>query len=164
MKNVLWGNINLQKGQSLIEAVAALAVVTIVLTALTIAVLLGLRNSEFTRKETIATQYAQQGMEIIRNKRDVDWGTFNNYTDAINGCLGSGNTFTSFPCVDSQYITIGSMKFMRTVNFASNAGCGVGNKKVTVMVAWKDSKCPSGGFCKKASIVSCFSDLRAPTP
>lgn len=152
-----WKNNNSEKGQSLIEAVAALGVVTIVLTALSIAVLLGLRNSEFTRKETIATQYAQQGMEIIRNIRDVRWGDFNSLTDS---CFGPGNALTALPCGAAEYITAGTTKFMRTATFTADTGC----KKVTVTVAWQDSKCPSGGFCKKASMVSCFSDIRAPTP
>lgn len=165
MKYFFLKNKEMQKGQSLIEAVAAMAVVTIVLTALTIAVLLGLRNSEFTRKETIATQYSQQGMELLRNKRDTDWTTFNGYSGFM--CLSGSTPISSCPvggCTAAApaCTTVIGGSFIRDAQFSSS-GCN-GGKKVIVTTWWKDAKCSGGGYCKKARVVSCLFDTRAPTP
>lgn len=162
---------NSQKGQSMLEAVAALGVIAIVMTALTIAVLLGLGNSGYSKKNNIATQYAQQGMELIRNMRETDgaafWGASlgsgSYYLDASNTFQSADNICSGqTPTATTSNMGSGS-NYIRTVCVDSTAAAGC-DKKVTVSVWWQDGKCPSNGYCKKASITSCFADLRAPTP
>lgn len=168
MKNLLHKN-QRQKGQSMLEAVAALGVIAIVMTALTIAVLLGLGNSGYSKKNNLATQYAQQGMEIIRNMRETDGTAFwvlnkayylpNSIVDSANNapvdiCSGKNPPSTA-PKIGDTYI--------RTFCVDATVGAGC-DRKVTVSVWWQDGKCPDNGYCKKASIASCFADLRAPTP
>lgn len=172
IKNLLHKN-QRQKGQSMLEAVAALGVIAIVMTALTIAVLLGLGNSGYSKKDNLATQYAQQGMELIRNKRETDgaafWGSAYNpgsyYLGSTDTDLHSISDICSPATVPPTTTTkIGSSNnYIRTVCVAADASSGC-DKKVTVSVWWQDGKCPSNGYCKKASITSCFADLRAPTP
>ena len=160
-----------QKGQSMLEAVAALGVIAVVMTALTIAVMLGLGNSGYSKKNNLATQYAQQGMELLRNKRETDGAIFWSYSDSyymdkdnvlsvstgVNICSSGSVPAASAPIIGGSYI--------RTVCIKDDSSCGSStSKKVTVSTWWQDGKCLDNGYCKKASIASCFADLRAPTP
>lgn len=163
---------NAQKGQSMLEAVAALGVIAIVMTALTIAVLLGLGNSGYSKKDNLATQYAQQGMEEIRNLKETNgvvfWGvSFRSgsyYMDENNNFSSADDICSPTSTPTSTLIKIGSSSnYIRTVCVDSSAGSGC-DKKVTVSVWWQDGKCAGNGFCKKASITSCFSDTRPPIP
>lgn len=61
-----------QKGQSLIEVLIALAVTTIVIIALIIVVLAGLKNAQFAQNQSKATRYAEQAIDQIKTVRDWD--------------------------------------------------------------------------------------------
>ena len=61
-----------QLGQSLVEVLIALVVVTILSSALIVAIITGLKNSQFAQKQTQATKYAQDAMDRIRPIRDRD--------------------------------------------------------------------------------------------
>lgn len=60
----------MEKGQSLIEITIALGVILLVLGALTITILIGLRNSQFAQNQLQATKLAQAAMENIKLIRD----------------------------------------------------------------------------------------------
>lgn len=164
----------MQKGQSMLEAVAALGVISIIMTALTIAVMLGLGNSGYSKKNNLATQYAQQGMEYLRNLRERDGTKFWGYNGSYYLGLNS-DPFLSTPSFDyctSQFppssispnISSGG-NYIRTTCIKDDPSCGASpNKKITVSTWWQDGKCAGNGYCRKASIASCFSDTRVPTP
>ena len=61
---------NWQKGETLIEALGALAIVAIVITAVTMVVTTALSNALFNENQTLATKFAQQGVE---RKRFFSW-------------------------------------------------------------------------------------------
>ncbi len=63
-------------GQSLIEVLAALGVVVLVILALIIATTLSIRNATFAKNQSMATNYAQEGMELLRSCRDQDPESF----------------------------------------------------------------------------------------
>ena len=58
------------KGQSLLEVAIALGIGMIIITALTIVTLEGLRNSQFSQNLTQATGYAAEGRDITTTMRD----------------------------------------------------------------------------------------------
>ncbi len=60
----------MQKGQSLIEITMALGVILLVIGALTITILIGLRNSQFAQNQLQATKLAQAAMENLKLIRD----------------------------------------------------------------------------------------------
>lgn len=64
-------------GQSLIEVIVAIGIVTLVLAGLVSAVTFSLSNSQFARNKALATKYAQEGMEWLRVQRDSNWYAFN---------------------------------------------------------------------------------------
>ncbi len=72
-----------QKGQSLMELVVVIAVMVIVIGALTFATIASLRNAQFSQNQAQATKLAQQGIERVRTGRDRN--------QAINTQGGLGN-------------------------------------------------------------------------
>lgn len=143
------------KGQTLIEALVALGAAVIIVSAITIVVISALNNAQFSKNQNLATQFAQQGMEIMRQKRDSSWGTF----DELEGdyCLNKeSNSLTSYGLGCRQNVDM----FIRKVNIdKSSSDCSLATK-VTVTVSWSDNKCTSHAnlFCHKVELVSCFSD------
>lgn len=61
-----------QSGQSLVEVLIALVVVTLLSSSLIIAIITGLKNSQFAQKQTQATKFGQDAMDRIRTIRDRD--------------------------------------------------------------------------------------------
>lgn len=75
-----------QSGQTLLEALIALATAVVVITAMAVMVLTSLNNAQFSKNQNQATQYAQQGMEFLKNLAQSDWASFAAKTD-VNYCL-----------------------------------------------------------------------------
>lgn len=61
-----------QSGQSLIEVLIALTLAGLVVVALVILVLSGLKNAQFAQNQAKATKYAQEVLEQIKTTRDRD--------------------------------------------------------------------------------------------
>lgn len=61
-----------QKGQSLLEVTIAIGIAVLVISALTVTTLIGLRNSQFAQNQVQATKYAQEGLEKVKYMRDKD--------------------------------------------------------------------------------------------
>lgn len=60
-----------QKGQGLIEVLAALTIAMVVLTALSVAAVTSVRNATFAKNQNQANAYARQTMDGIRAYRDL---------------------------------------------------------------------------------------------
>lgn len=157
------------KGQTLIEALAALAVAVAVVSAITIAAINALNNVQFSKNQNLSTSYAQQGMEIVRQIRNRDWNAFKQLTyvyyclpkDAIS--LDRDTSDRSPACGG---VNIGTT-FIRQVLINHNSSDCAAASKVNVLVFWSDNKCTSGSnlYCHKVELVSCFSDFNiVPTP
>jgi type II secretory pathway pseudopilin PulG len=77
-----------QAGQSLIEVAFATAVVSVVLVGLLTSVTQSMSNSPIALEQTRSTQYAQEVIEWLRQRRDVEgWGTFANNFSAVGANL-----------------------------------------------------------------------------
>ncbi len=165
--------LNSQKGQTIIEAVVALALVIVVLTAITVAVISTVNNAEFARNQALASKYTQQGMEFmryLRNNPPSTGFTFDSYasqttagfcmdpsynpnTSALSTSGSTCNTVSTFP----------GGSFVREVKFDNslNANCSLGTR-VTVTTYWSSGKCGTATiqarYCHKSQLVSCFSN------
>ena len=53
------------QGQTLIETLASLAIISIVITAISVSVTTSLNEAKYDQYLTLATKYAQQGSEIV---------------------------------------------------------------------------------------------------
>jgi Tfp pilus assembly protein PilV len=110
-----------ENGQSLIETLAALAVVIIAILGLVVATTVAIRNASFSRNQTLATKYAQAWIEEARKLRDRQ---------------AESNFFTNGSCNASD--VTGVFTRTRTCSLASD-----GKKKtmtVVVTVSWTDAR------------------------
>lgn len=153
------------KGQTLIEAIVALGAAIIIISVIVIVVISALNNTQFSKNQNLATQFAQQAMEVMRQMRDSNWTTFSELS-AGSYCLDKES---NIPVSKDPITGCGQNVdvFAREVDIEKNSSsCGEATK-VTVTVFWTDAKCTgvTNPFCHKVELVSCFSDLRLiPTP
>ena len=68
---------NIKKGFSIMEAVISVFVVAVGLTATVSLIVSGLNHSIDSRNYIIASQLAQEGVELVRNLRDNNWAVGN---------------------------------------------------------------------------------------
>ena len=109
-------------GQSLIEMLAAIAVMIVVILALVAITTAAIRNASFARNQATATKYAQEGIEKVRAYRDgTDWAVF------AAGCTENMSVL-DLPSLLSP--------FERTIICSDTNEI----KTVTVTVSWTDSK------------------------
>lgn len=150
-------------GQTLIEVAVALSVMLIALAAISMAVITSLNNSQFIKNQSIAKQYAQQGMEAIGNLRNNNIVSFNSYNGL--GCMDQNNVIspTTGNCGG---VNIGG-SFIRQVQFTKGASDCSSGTLVSVTVFWSSSKCdpstPASRFCHKSQLVSCFREQNSAT-
>jgi Tfp pilus assembly protein PilV len=62
------------KGQTLLELVVGLSLVTVIIGALAITTTYSLRNSQFSKNQTQATKFAQEYMEKVRTIKASNYG------------------------------------------------------------------------------------------
>jgi len=101
------------------EMVVAIAVVLIVIVALIAVTTISIRNASFSRNQVLATKYAQETIEKIREYRAmVDWTTFTEN------------------CEDPPDLPSISSTFSRTIACVYNGD----SRKITVTISWTDAK------------------------
>lgn len=160
--------LKLEKGMALLEVVLALGLMMIILTAIVNVVLTSLNNAQYSKNLNIASQYAEEGIEMIREVKEDSWTTLNSYEVGLSDeyCLNSDlplvkRTGAGFGCPDSTQ-NIDSF-FVRKVKFEklSSGDCVSPAILATVSVAWSSGKCPQATdpFCHSAKSVSCFYEL-----
>lgn len=166
-----------QQGQTLVEALVSLSIAVAVIGAITVVVISSLNNATFTKNQNLATQYAQEGLEVTKRASLSDTPKFSQIADDIY-CLDEGKTIFDDPLTNpgegrcgfnvgtgETYANVGGV-FSREIEVdhqneepLSSGGCG-GNTKVIVRVKWSDNKCEaeSGPLCHEVVLESCFSD------
>lgn len=105
-------------GQSLVEVLAALAVVILVILALMAIITTSIRNSTFAKNQSLASRYARESIEGARKLRD------GNKEEFFAGGTDCNKTFTIVP-------------------FDIERVCDLVNEEkmeVKVTVSWPDSK------------------------
>jgi Tfp pilus assembly protein PilV len=191
----LGGHLSL-RGQSLIEVLVALAIAILVSGGIALSVVVSLSNSKFVSQQNIAAEYSQTAMELLKQVKDADFASYGTYSG--NYCLGEGqitlsNTPSNVngkPDANGCFVNV-SEAYVQEVDVEKNS-CDCGSNlalatpiqvdKVTVTVAWTDSKCsetgtvPSGTstgttcsagltdrintkYCHKVVLSSCFSKI-----
>jgi Tfp pilus assembly protein PilV len=144
-----------QRGQSLIEAIGALAIIAIVVTAIAIAITAALSNTKYNQDETLTTKYAQQGSEIVRQIRDSNYNGFK----SISGIYCLAKNQTTLGATQSGCTTANVDSFIRSVQVEQVPGCATNVAKVTVVVSFIDGKCTANTFCHNVTNTSCLSTV-----
>lgn len=83
----------LEKGQTLIEVLAALSIATVLVFGITAAVIFSLNNVSSTKNRNLANLYAEQGMEMVRQIWSSNLNYFNSLPEDSN-----------YYCLDKNYI------------------------------------------------------------
>ena len=143
------------KGQGLIESVLALGFISIVLSSIAIILISSLSNADRSKNQAVATQYAQEGIEMLRKIRNSNHQGFKSYNGTYcfgkdaNDAAGLGSPSScNVPNIDS---------YIRSVKIEQTPGCGLNVAKITVKVAWIDGKCLNGSYCHSSELISCLS-------
>lgn len=146
------------RGETLIEALVALGIITVVVTALVGVIVTSMGNTRFSEDQNLARQYAQEGMEIVRQTRDNDYAAFRSLTGDY--CLASLPSVLTQPCSTGKNVD----SFFRKVTIIQ-AGCSADVANVAVTVSWQDSKCPAANtFCHASRLESCLSSVNPVPP
>jgi type II secretory pathway pseudopilin PulG len=145
----------IQKGETLLEALVALAIISVVITAVASVVTASLSNAQYNENQTQATKYAQEGLESVRKIRNQNYVAFRN----INGlfCFGKGQT--SLGSVQTACSTENVDTFIRTIQIEQTPGCAPNVARVTVSVSFRDGKCQNNTYCHAQTHSSCLSTV-----
>lgn len=167
------------KGQSLIEVLIGFAVASVVITAITIAVIGSLNNAQRSRAQNTATQYAQQALELMRQFR-------NNDVDVFRSLAGISPQIKTY-CFDVSCSTLSSTAGPPCGEQIGNNSCG-DNLGVTgftrelqlipgssyclapiprsqsnnyyiqaeSFVRWRDGQCSTGTYCHQTRLATCL--------
>lgn len=150
-----WNKHTLQKGETLLEALVALGLVAIVITAIANVVTVSLNNAQYNENQSLATKYAQQGLETVRQIRNASYASFRTYNGLY--CFGKGQTSLGVP--QSSCTTANADTFVRSVVIENTPGCAANVSRVTVNVAFTDGKCTDGSYCHVQSHSSCLTTV-----
>lgn len=158
------------KGQTIIEVVVALGAAVIILTAMILVILTSLGNSEQGTSESLATYYAEQGMELMRQMKENNWTIFStlngNYCMAESCTTLTNQAGSCGPKSPSCAVNVAN-KYIREVLISRyDASCRPPNSdsntayfKVATIVYWTDSKCTdaTNPYCHTVKLESCLS-------
>ena len=124
-------------GQTLLEAVVAISLVTLILSAIVSAINFSLSNTQYARNKALATKYAQEVVEWLRQQREsLGWSDFyNQATDTQRVyCL---NSLASWPvsgsCAGGSVISGTSMTRQATLD--GNAG-NRDRVSINILITW----------------------------
>lgn len=146
------------KGQTLIEVLAAFGIAVSLVSAITVTVIFALSTTQFGKNKNLATQYAQQGIEVVRRMQDS--GQLKDVADGTQ-CLNIGRnsltTKTSAECpADASF-------FVREVTIRSGTGSSCyPSRQIILTLKWSDNKCTQDNlYCHKTEITSCLSGVKS---
>ncbi len=152
---------DVQTGQILVEAILALGITMFIITGIVIALVSSLNNSIFTKNQNLASNFAQEGIDIARNQKESDYEAFSALgSPPTTYCLDGGQTTIVASKTSCPTPNIGSI-FIRKIRIRPDSTCGPNAISVASIVSWNDSKCSGGSLCHKVELDSCFSNLNA---
>lgn len=154
-----------QKGQVLIEALIALGVAVIIIAAITTIIISSLNNAVTAKNQDMASGYAKQGIETVRNIAKNSWNNFL-AMDNISYCLDKNTSSLTPKGINGCGQNVDNFVREITINHLSTR-CEYDNPDnpinthVLVSVYWTDGKCTDRDnlFCHNVKLESCFSNV-----
>lgn len=132
-------------GQTLFEVTIALGIAVLVITGITAAATLSVRNANFAKNQARATSLSQEGLEWVRAQRNYDWDTFSSRSN-ITLCIPEITEILDWkllsvaPCPEGDII---DRVFSRTAKLLDITDLETGNVvgvNVIVEVFWEDKQ------------------------
>lgn len=159
------------QGQTLIEILVAMGIAVTVITSMTIVVTSAISNANYSKNQNLATEFAQEGMEVVRQMQVNNYQTLSTLSGryclaptcsaitAASGSCGSNVSGNTANCAVNISNTL-----IRQVDIfppgSAQAKC-VNTIQATVSVLWTDGKCQAGTYCHNQQIISCFSNTNS---
>lgn len=144
---------NDQAGQSIVEAIVMVGIVMLMITGLVVGMTRSIKNARFSNTKGPAIKYAQEGLEVARNERDVSWSSFLQRKNATDGlwCLDDSMQWTD-PDGDIS-VCEGNINnaLSRSLTFTWNGS----EMTVTSRVDWRD-----GNATRSSSLSTEFTNWR----
>lgn len=162
----------IQKGQTLIESLVALAVIITILSAIIIVITVSLYNSQFVRDQNIANKYSQETMEFIRGEQASNISKFSGYSGS-GYCINGTNIVNTAVCGGAnignmhQEIEFRKIDAENKCDAAASTASGAELTRVIVTTSWNSSKCgsdPANRFCHSSKVESCLPYKTGVTP
>jgi Tfp pilus assembly protein PilV len=128
-------------GQSLFEVVVAIGVAALILVAAASLSTASVRNTNFSKNNALATKFAQEGGEWIRQQRDAGWENVRSNTNKV--CLGtlSWSASCDIDITFSRSLMFDCKIFDPDTGVTTNDGsCGASTNIIDsyVTVSWTD--------------------------
>lgn len=120
------------KGQSLYEVVIALGIISLILVTSISLSTSSVRNTSFARNDSLATKYAQEGTEYLRQQRDSSWDSFAGQANGVKKSLGN----LSWPPTGSCNIPQAT-HFCRSITLTR---AGTDTINALIEVSWDDGQ------------------------
>lgn len=145
---------SIEKGQTLLEVLIALGVGVFVIVAAATLTSNSISNTQSSKDQNLATQFAQEGIEIARKDRlPAPTGS-----DAVY-CLVKDATVLPSPTANgcSSTANINGV-YMREVTLSlinASGSCGASTYQVASRVYWTDNKC-TAKFCRNVELITCL--------
>lgn len=119
-------------GQTLAEIVVVIGIVLLLVTGLVIGATASLKAAQFGRSKSIAVNYAQDAIEVVRSVRDTSWSTLLSYSTQNNGvwCLDANGNWSQ-ASGSSCPVNISNI-YSRKVTFIWNSP----TMRINILVAW----------------------------
>lgn len=126
-----------ERGQTIIEIVLTLSIITIIIIALVQGITFSVKSATYTKNKSLATKYVNEGMEALRSIKDYNWSTFYSYATetgtpdyALQKLDGNWQVMTGISDEPAE-------GFTRVVNLKKITGNQV---EATVTVYWQSSE------------------------
>ena len=135
-------------GQSLVEVVLALGLITLIMVTVVAAASISITNSSFSKNQTLSTRLSETTLEWLRGERNENWENF--LFQALSEGTEQTRCFTTLSWENSKLGNCGSAEYIsdtflkREVDFYLVNESAVG---VTVRIYWIDA----GGYHEVSS-------------
>lgn len=123
---------------SLIEVLIFVTILSLFFISAVTITTFSLRNLKIQEHKILATRYAEEGIEWIKQEKEDDWETFSLYDDSggsgTSFCLNTLNWNTKTDCNDSY--TLGPPNIFKRVLVITNSGNPVNSIGINLTVSW----------------------------
>jgi len=146
-----------QAGQSIIEVLIATLVVGLVLTAIASSLTFSIKNTAQTKQRELASNYAQEGLEVFRRERNLQgWTSFtealNTNTFCLNELPADSQAFRDLPAGECEGGTVIAGSTLTRTAYVRVIDADT--IEITIGVAWDDSN-----QMREVSVVQEFRNL-----
>lgn len=136
-----------KQGFSVVEVLLASSLFVVFSTGIVITLLQGLSMNRVSQEETIAAQYASEGVEAVRSIRNQNFALLSNSSETGVDRVGGLWSFSGTNNVlDGKYvrvITVSPAQRNAGGDIVENGGVlDTGTKKITVSVSWQAASAP----------------------